>query len=95
VIPLVRRRILYNPTIAGAAQDSSYQLASYSFPTRSRHKYGYSFVTFVTLALAGIVVASVGSDMGRRELKMESSLQKRDAVVDCTESGKAAFLSAS
>jgi hypothetical protein len=53
-----------------------------------------SFVV-VTLALAAMVVASIGSDMGRRELKMESGLQKRDGVVDCPDSGKAAFLSAS
>jgi hypothetical protein len=54
-----------------------------------------SFVTFLTLALAGMVAASVGSDMGRRELKMESGLEKRDGVVDCPDSGKAAFLSTS
>jgi hypothetical protein len=54
-----------------------------------------SFVTFLTLALVGMVVASVGSDMGRRELKTKRNLQKRDGVVDCADSGKASFLSTS
>jgi hypothetical protein len=54
-----------------------------------------SFATFLTLVLA--VAASVAGDMGRRELKMESGMQRRDGVVgvDCSDSDKAAFLSAS
>jgi hypothetical protein len=54
-----------------------------------------SFVTFVTLSLVGIVVAS---DMGRRELRTESDLQKRvqgAVVVDCSDSDKSSFLYAS
>jgi len=54
-----------------------------------------SLVSFITLALAGMVVASVSSDMGMHQLKMERNLEKRDGVVDCPDSGKSAFLAAS
>jgi hypothetical protein len=54
-----------------------------------------SFVILVTLALVDMVLTSVRSDMGRRGLKIESSLEKRDGVVDCPDSSKAPFLSAS
>jgi len=52
------------------------------------------FLPFITVALAGMVVASVGSDVGRRKLRMESSLERRADVadVDCTDIPTSTFL---
>jgi hypothetical protein len=40
---------------------------------------------FITLALAGMVVPSVGSDVGRHKSRMEGNLKRRD-IVDCSDS---------
>jgi hypothetical protein len=50
------------------------------------------FLSFVTLALAGMVIASVGGDVDKRELGMESHLEKRD-TVDCSDPNKWSFIS--
>jgi hypothetical protein len=50
-----------------------------------------SFLSFVTLALTGMVVASDGSDMRRRKLRMENKLEKRD-TVDCSDGGQSSFI---
>jgi hypothetical protein len=57
-----------------------------------------AFLSFVIVALAGTVVASVGGGVGRRELKMES--RKRDVdrgriALDCQDGDKDAFFVAS
>jgi hypothetical protein len=51
-----------------------------------------SFLSFFTLALAGMVGASVISDVGRRDLGIESNLEKRD-TVDCSDSSQSSFIS--
>jgi hypothetical protein len=57
-----------------------------------------SYLSFVTLALAGTVAASVISTVentvNSRKLGMESNLEKRTGV-DCSDTTQASFISAS
>jgi hypothetical protein len=52
------------------------------------------FLPFLTVTLAGTVVASVGNHLGRRELRMKRDLESRAdmADVDCTDTPTSTFL---
>ena len=51
-----------------------------------------SFLSFITLAFGGMVVAS-GINAGMRELRMESNLDKRYATNTCSDDNQAEFVS--
>jgi hypothetical protein len=52
-----------------------------------------SFLSFVTLVMAGMVVASAGSNVGRRGLRMERNLEKREETITCSDNTQAEFIS--
>jgi hypothetical protein len=72
-----------------------------SFPTRSIHltviskslqTQMVSFLSFLTLSLAGMAVASVVGDVDRRELGVKSNLEIR-AVDDCSDPTQSSYIS--